>query len=165
MAKSPTTTTAPTGNIAPFGLRMLPELKERIEAAAKASGRSMNAEITDRLERSFVDGPDFAMVLADAQYQAALQALDIESMRIHFVSLASLVEILVSKSDEVLAALSPGEQALFKDAMAYAKAERENSKPFEEAVDRVGATRELVREARMRFLEAKGAKGVRDAKV
>ena len=37
-------------NIAPFGLRMLPELKERIAQAAEASGRSMNAEIVGRLE-------------------------------------------------------------------------------------------------------------------
>lgn len=53
MAKAPNTTTAPTGQIAPFGLRMLPELKERLEMAAKASGRSMNAEIISRLQASF----------------------------------------------------------------------------------------------------------------
>jgi len=53
MAKSPNTTTAPTGQIAPFGLRMLPELREQVEAAAKASGRSMNAEIVARLSASF----------------------------------------------------------------------------------------------------------------
>ncbi len=53
MAKAPNTTTAPTGQIAPFGLRMLPELRERIEEAAKASGRSMNAEIVTRLHFSF----------------------------------------------------------------------------------------------------------------
>jgi len=146
-------------------MRMSEQLKSKLDEAATANNRSLTAEITARLERSFIDGPDFAMVLADAQYQAALQAMDIESMRIHFVSLASLVEILVSKSEEVLAALSPGEQALFKDAMAYAKAERENSQPFEQIVDRVGATRDLVREARYRFLEAKGAKGVRESKV
>jgi len=43
----------PTANIPPFGLRLQPELKERIEQEAKAAGRSMNAEIADRLERSF----------------------------------------------------------------------------------------------------------------
>lgn len=32
---------------------MLPELKERIEEAARASGRSMNAEIVGRLQKSF----------------------------------------------------------------------------------------------------------------
>lgn len=53
MAKSPNRTTAPTGQIAPFGLRMLPELREQIEAAAKASGRSMNAEIVARLQQTF----------------------------------------------------------------------------------------------------------------
>lgn len=40
-------------NIAPFGLRMQPDLKERIQAAADANGRSMNTEIIRRLEISF----------------------------------------------------------------------------------------------------------------
>lgn len=53
MAKTPKTTTAPTGNIAPFGLRMLPELRQKIEESATAAGRSMNAEIVARLNRSF----------------------------------------------------------------------------------------------------------------
>ena len=53
MPKQPNTTTAPTGSIAPFGLRMLPELREKVEAAARDSGRSMNAEIVARLAASF----------------------------------------------------------------------------------------------------------------
>lgn len=61
MAKSPNTTTAPTGQIAPFGLRMLPELKEQIESAAKASGRSMNAEIVARLQASFESQASMSM--------------------------------------------------------------------------------------------------------
>lgn len=40
-----------TANIPPFGLRMQPELKEQIEKAAKAAGRSMNAEIVARLQQ------------------------------------------------------------------------------------------------------------------
>lgn len=39
--------------IAPYGLRMPPELKERVEAAAKANNRSMNAEIVSRLAATF----------------------------------------------------------------------------------------------------------------
>lgn len=35
-------------------LRMSPELKDQVEAAAKESGRSMNAEIVHRLQNSFV---------------------------------------------------------------------------------------------------------------
>lgn len=42
-----------TGHINPFGLRMQPELRARLEAAATESGRSLNAEIVDRLEASF----------------------------------------------------------------------------------------------------------------
>lgn len=40
-------------DIVPLGLRMPPEVKEQIEAAARANGRSMNAEIVARLQASF----------------------------------------------------------------------------------------------------------------
>lgn len=50
---TPTNTRRPTSHIAPFGVRMQPDLKARLEGAATASGRSLNAEIVDRLERSF----------------------------------------------------------------------------------------------------------------
>lgn len=40
-------------DIAPFGLRMAPELKEKIAESSKKFGRSMNAEIVFRLECSF----------------------------------------------------------------------------------------------------------------
>lgn len=43
----------PTANIAPFGLRMQPELKERVEKAAKVNNRSMNAEIVATLEDKY----------------------------------------------------------------------------------------------------------------
>lgn len=49
MAKK-TETRPATGHINPFGLRMQPELRERLEAAAAASGRSLNAEIIAMLE-------------------------------------------------------------------------------------------------------------------
>lgn len=39
-------------NIVPFGLRMQPDLKRRVEETARANGRSLNAEITHRLEMS-----------------------------------------------------------------------------------------------------------------
>lgn len=46
--------------IAPFGVRMPPGLKARIENSAHDNRRSMNAEIVARLEKSFdeaVEGP------------------------------------------------------------------------------------------------------------
>ncbi|MFD1069949.1 Arc family DNA-binding protein [Luteimonas composti] len=39
--------------INPFGLRMPLELRERLEAAARQSARSLNAEIVHRLQESF----------------------------------------------------------------------------------------------------------------
>jgi cell division protein FtsX len=45
-------------NISPFGLRLRPELKKRVEEAAKASGNSLNAEIAVRLEASLLADQD-----------------------------------------------------------------------------------------------------------
>lgn len=74
MAKTPKTTTAPTGQIAPFGLRMLPDLKEKIEQAARESGRSMNAEIVARLEESLAKQQATAGIPTEiAAYLAALR--------------------------------------------------------------------------------------------
>lgn len=49
-------------NINPFGLRMQPTLKARIEEAAQANHRSLNAEITARLEESFAPRSDSASI-------------------------------------------------------------------------------------------------------
>jgi hypothetical protein len=42
-----------TGDIAPLGVRMQPELKDALTAAARKNGRSLNAEVVTRLELSF----------------------------------------------------------------------------------------------------------------
>lgn len=71
-------TTAPTGQIAPFGLRMLPGLKERMEQAARAAGRSMNAEIVQAIEAWLVDHehqPDERRELAGISTDALLAEL------------------------------------------------------------------------------------------
>lgn len=52
MAKNEISRSA-TAHIPPFGLRLQPALKERLEEAARAANRSMNAELTARLEASF----------------------------------------------------------------------------------------------------------------
>lgn len=57
---NPTNTRQPTSHIAPFGVRMQPELKARLEAAAKETGRSMNAEIIARLEQSFAPSDELS---------------------------------------------------------------------------------------------------------
>jgi len=48
----------PMRNINPFGLRLQPDLKARLEEAAKQNKRSLNAEIAARLESSFGDALD-----------------------------------------------------------------------------------------------------------
>ncbi|QMV72989.1 Arc family DNA-binding protein [Comamonas piscis] len=82
MAKAPKTTTAPTGQIAPFGLRMLPELREKIEAAARESGRSMNAEVVSRLEESFTGGGDSDKVALVLSHKLSRAEVDLTFERI-----------------------------------------------------------------------------------
>ena len=58
------------GNVAPFGLRMLPELRARLEDATRKSGRSMNSEIVHRLNETF----DGAIVLIDTDMRRRIEA-------------------------------------------------------------------------------------------
>lgn len=46
-------TRQPTGHIAPFGLRLQPELKARAEESAARHGRSLNAEIVHILQNYY----------------------------------------------------------------------------------------------------------------
>lgn len=118
MKRTPNTTTAPTGQIAPFGLRLLPELREKIESAAKESGRSMNAEISARLAESFEASPSVEQLqatiehlsqrLADCQYvtrvEAGLAAMTAMSLRLLISSLPpELAETPNIKSAEKMA--------------------------------------------------------------
>lgn len=77
MSRARNTTTAPTGSIAPLGLRLLPELREQIEKAAKDNGRSLNAEVSARLQQSFEPANterigDLELALAQEQITSAL---------------------------------------------------------------------------------------------
>lgn len=64
-------------SIAPFGLRMQPELKQQIEEQAMASGRSLNAEIVWRLEQSLkADAPGQSWIKMAKQAASALPSDD-----------------------------------------------------------------------------------------
>lgn len=62
-------------DIVPLGLRMPPDLKERIEAASKQNGRSMNAEIVARLQASFDPRGIETTEMAHAAFAAATLAV------------------------------------------------------------------------------------------
>jgi hypothetical protein len=63
MSDSPTK--VPASNIPPFALRMQPGLKAALEVAARDNGRSLNAEILARLERSLDDDDSFGNTLIE----------------------------------------------------------------------------------------------------
>jgi SOS-response transcriptional repressor LexA len=62
------------GERVPLGLRVTPEMKQRLDAAAKRSGRSQSQEAEMRLERSF-DRDDLLPDLLSAEYGPATAGL------------------------------------------------------------------------------------------
>lgn len=68
-----------TGHIPPFGLRMQPDLKARLEESATAAGRSLNAEIVSRLEASF-QAPDPNSVTAVRTAEGVVSAEKLAAM-------------------------------------------------------------------------------------
>lgn len=70
-------------DIPPFGLRLQPDLKRKLEDAAKASGRSLNAEIASRLEGTFA---------TEDPYREELDGLG-DSIRLHDQILSDVNEM------------------------------------------------------------------------
>ncbi|CAN7423047.1 Arc family DNA-binding protein [Paraburkholderia hospita] len=70
----------------PYPLRMPQELRERLEEAAKATGRSLNAEIVQRLESSLLHSPD------EVSRQLRLTEFEGAAGRINTLSLATLLQ-------------------------------------------------------------------------
>ena len=63
-------------NLSPqFKLRVSPELKARVEEAAAANGRSINAEVNERLEASFAIGSDLEVMEDRLNHVKALNAM------------------------------------------------------------------------------------------
>jgi hypothetical protein len=63
-------------SITPFGLRLRSELKRRLDAAAKANGRSLNSEIAARLERSFAVEEGSSSAHPDPKLEERLAAVE-----------------------------------------------------------------------------------------
>lgn len=67
--------------IAPFGLRMPEELKEKIAERAKSNGRSMNAEIVQILEDTVTSEHLLAEFMRDdAKRSGGVQSLSIKEL-------------------------------------------------------------------------------------
>ena len=76
--------------IAPFGLRMPPKLRDAVEKSARTHGRSLNAEIIHLLQ--------FALDVSSRQGFASLNEKDIKNMRFILRSLDGKIELeLVAK--------------------------------------------------------------------
>ena len=54
-------------DIAPYGVRLPAELKERLQESAKKNGRSLNSEIVTRLTESYLNDADSGRLLGAAE--------------------------------------------------------------------------------------------------
>lgn len=77
-----------------FNLRLTPDIQAELERAKKASGRSMNREILDRLARSFA--PDPALQLADS-IRPILDKMEEDDQRKVVAMVADTFAILAKK--------------------------------------------------------------------
>ena len=87
----------------PYPLRMSPELRATLEAEAELARRSLNAEITDRLERSVacdvspdIGAKSLGVALARAEQNAAMAAVQSEGRLFAAASVSrALLDVMV----------------------------------------------------------------------
>lgn len=79
---------------------MLPELKEKLEASAKAAGRSMNAEIVARLQKSFE--PEAGGVPLDLVLEKRTLEARLETARAHMMTVLLYMSSLETKRDSAI---------------------------------------------------------------
>lgn len=80
----------PMRNINPFGLRMQPDLREKVEAAAKENHRSLNAEIVARLEESFA-----------TRSWPSMERTDTETLNARYIELSEKLSQLSYEAEEI----------------------------------------------------------------
>jgi hypothetical protein len=136
MQKSaPNTTTAPTGQIAPFGLRMLPELRRQIEEAARVSGRSMNAEIVARLQASFKEKTlDNAAMFAKSALESAAPTESAHPMLLK-IAAKEYAAVRLSQNKEMQTLITTVLQQYMREFLEAAERERAKWRIFMRAAD------------------------------
>ncbi|WP_438750030.1 Arc family DNA-binding protein [Pararhizobium sp. O133] len=87
-------------NIAPFGLRMQADLKERIKAHADKNNRSMNAEIVATLEREY-PAPADVMHIHLGNIRRALDKYERETDPRARMHLQTMVEAMVTSGQNL----------------------------------------------------------------
>lgn len=80
-------------DIVPFGLRMPPDLKARIEKAAHDNGRSMNAEIVHRLQQAFAEADPEAA-------ERATEALSLSKPHTKYLKAAKDWAVEIARPDQ-----------------------------------------------------------------
>jgi Arc-like DNA binding domain len=131
-------------------IRLPAEMRDRIAAAAEASGRSMNAEIIARLEASFSGGGDNASLLATIarlNLDVALGEMEKQGLK---ADAANLAISLQQAADLLLKPLEKSEEArhgLVKNFIEQAQPHLENANALVAGLpDQLEGVRNAVRE-------------------
>lgn len=142
-------------------IRLPADLKDQIEAAAKAAGRSMNAEIVARLENALVSQPAVSdvqlmvnMYLATLENQAAMTEMRIQMAGMKLDSLHQRAYQLVLSSQKDVTKMSAKE-------LEVAEQEIEAMRNVEREIDQLGKELDDLKKNRERVL--KSIKEVRSA--
>jgi hypothetical protein len=91
----------PTAHIPPFGLRLQPDLKIRLEDLARQNGRSLNAEIAERLAESLDrDANALAPVLLRLERDVANAEYDAQEWRLRVWMMAGAFAGLLKEQED-----------------------------------------------------------------
>lgn len=114
--------------------RMPAELKDKLEAAAKESGRSTTAEIVARLEESLNAPPLSSVVnaLARFEYQLASKEVELRHAVLKAGILADMAEIALPLYRKILMRAGRSEQEMqpLLESINQAKADRDSQAPL-----------------------------------
>lgn len=152
----------------PYPLRIPVDLRSRLEKEAESQRRSLNAEISDRLERSFGTAAPaedairaMAISLAEAQHDRTIVTLERETFLVNLAFVCQLLDAAAIKLGELRAERFIGEhersefQAIRR--RVHEELAQRTDASAQELVDAMVASRKQLSSARDAFVSSKTA--------
>lgn len=159
----------------PYPLRIPVDLRSRLEKEAETRRRSLNAEISDRLEKSFYAGDSadgairaMAISLAEAQHDRTIFHLERETFLIHLATVCHMLEAAHAKLKELGAEkfTQTEEEDEFQEIRqrAFKELEHRTHVDPQELVDTIVASRKRLRSAQDAIVSSEAAEPLKGAK-